>query len=88
LVGDPDAAEIGGIGARGLERGPRRGNHGARDLVRIVLDPSRPRIMLADFAIGASANPSTGINRQNGGAGGTLIDCQDQVAHRKIRTPR
>ena len=56
-------------------------NRGTVDLVRIMFDPSWPRIVLANFSVGASTDSAPRIQQEDGSSSCTLIDGKDVLRH-------
>src|SRR5207247_1626392 len=49
------------------------------DLIRVVLDPARPREVLVELAVGAPDDSSIAVEDQAGRPRGALVDRQDHL---------
>ena len=81
LVGDPDR----GHRSRRVERLAAHRQRGLPDLLRVVLDPARPRVVLGELALGDSTDVAAACIEDDGpAAGGALVDGEDArfAAHR------
>jgi hypothetical protein len=74
LVGNADR---GNRPVCGGSRFAARGDDAAPDLLRVVLDPARLRMMLGEFDLRPAARPSRRIEQDRPGAGGALVDRQN-----------
>ena len=86
LVGDAEACNC-----RGRDTGFGDGGAGAvelrrEDLVRVMFDPARLRVVLAEFALRHAAQLAACVEDHRARAGRALIECQ-QVAHRVFPRP-
>ena len=81
LVGDADAGDILGVDG-GLGHGLAHGRDHARpDFLRIVLDPSRRRIDLAQFLLRDGDRRELGVEHDRPRRGGALIDGDEVGRH-------
>ena len=79
LVGDADAGDARGRNPGGGE-GSGNGFKGARpDLSGVMLDPSRLWVVLGEFGIGFGEDVECFIDKHHRGAGGALIDGENDV---------
>jgi hypothetical protein len=76
LVGDADAGNISSAELGGRERLPRRLHAGAPDVLGIVLDPARGRIMLGEFPLPRPERVEAGAEHDGTARRGALIDRQ------------
>ena len=74
LVGDPDRGDRAPGGVAPRERGARGGDGGRPDLVGIVLDPARARVVLREFRVAAGGHPALRVHAERGRARGALIE--------------
>ena len=47
------------------------------DLLGVVLDPARLRVVLGDLGVGAAEHLALGAEDEGGGAGGALVEGED-----------
>ena len=79
LVRDADRGEVGCADARIVDRLLGDGQRHVPDLVRVVLDPARPREVLLELAVGAAGDLAVAGEDHAVGAGGALVDCEDHA---------
>ena len=77
LVRDADRGEIGRRRARLLQRLAGGRKHGLPELVRVLLDPPGPRIVLRHLAVAAPLRPQGFVEDEAGRARRPLVDSQD-----------
>src|SRR6185503_9172500 len=84
LIGDAERGDVATARPRPPHGLPEHGQRHAPDLVRVVLDPSRPRVVLRELLIGTARDASVPVEDQDGRARRPLIDRGDE-AHRVRR---
>jgi len=83
LVGDPHRPDVRCGRAGGLQCVAGRAQHGLPDLLRVVLDPTRPRVVLGDLPVALAAWFTILADRNDSGPGGALVEGEyDPVRHR------
>ena len=80
LVGDADGLQLARSDARVVERLARDRARDLPDLRGVVLDPSRPREVLLELAVGPPDQLRVGVEDEAGRAGGPLVDREDHRA--------
>ena len=80
LVGNADGAHLGRANARFGQRLARRGQLGAPDFQRIVLDPAGLGVVLGKFLLRHRNHAAPHIKNDAARAGGALVKCE-QVCH-------
>jgi hypothetical protein len=85
LVGDADRGDAGGRDAAAAQDLGDRGEHGLPQLLGVVLDPAGLREVLRELLGGAGADLEVGVDEQAGGAGGALVDGEDEVGRHAAR---
>src|SRR5207253_8193015 len=81
LVGQADGGDVAGGRARGVQGLGHGGGDGLPDLFRVVLDPARARVVLVQFPGGAAEAAAGGIVHHGPGAGGALVDGEEDGSH-------
>src|SRR5206468_1762295 len=66
-------------GRRAPSRRRRRGADATPDLLRVVLDPPRPRELLRKLLVPAADDAQLVVERQTGGARRPLVDGEDHA---------
>ncbi len=84
LVGDADAGDRGGGHAGLLERGPRGGQLGQPELLRVLLDPAGVRRAEADLLLGAREDDAGGVDDERPAARRAGVERQHQLARGRL----
>src|SRR4029450_11125171 len=79
LVRDADGGERAAVDAGRVERLLRDRARHVPDLAGVVLHPAGAREVLAELAVGAPHWPAGLVERDAGGAGGALVEGEDQA---------
>ena len=87
LVGDADRGDLLRIHARLRDRLARAGELRGEDLARVVLDPARLRVDLAELVLRGGRRRAVFVEQDRARAGGSLVECED-VAHAGILSRR
>ena len=77
LVGDPDRRDVRRPRARTLQRLVRARLHRGPDLVGVMLDPPRSRVVLGDLRVTLAPHTAVESHRHGGRAGGALVEAED-----------
>ena len=87
LIGDADRRDLDSRPAGPLERAPAGGERIAPDLLRVVLDPAGPRVVLPELVLAGRARPARAVEHHRPAAGRALIDRQDVARAGHLRLP-